>query len=184
MPQPSGTSLTATAALALDLVEKGFAHRELPKVMTDSLQLSDIEFDEVMSFDKRDWRDIDFDLVERSADAVFWFAPEAFCYYLPGFLTAGLRANRTDTNAYDSLIGMLDRNSEPDYWDDFFRPRWILLSVEKIDAVSAWSRWLEEVDPVLAGGDVAQRVQDALTWLRWHREEATHAHPGPHDDQV
>ena len=183
MPQPSGTSAAAKAFLALDLIEQAFAHRRRPDAMTDSLQLSDIEFDEVMSFDKVDWHDVDFDLIERSADAVFWFAPKAFCYYLPGFLAAGLKADRTDTNAYDSLIGMLDRKPEPDYWDDFFRLRWTLLTVEEIDAVSAWARWLEEIEPGLAGGDVAQRVQDALTWLRWRRDDVMLAKVEQRNDQ-
>ncbi|MDH3660351.1 MAG: hypothetical protein OEU92_10015, partial [Alphaproteobacteria bacterium] len=132
---------------------------------------SDAEYDEVMSFEGLNWRDVRFDLVERAADAVFWFAPEAFCYYLPGLLAAGIKEKRTDSNAYDALIGMLERSPEPDYWDDFFRPRWTLLTVEEIDAVSAWVRWLALVESDVAGGDVAAQVDDALTMLRLVREE-------------
>jgi hypothetical protein len=160
----------AEAALALDLIEKAFAERRPPAVMSDSKQLSDIEYAEVMSFAGLDWREIDFDLIERAADAIFWFAPTAFCHYLPGFLAAGLKANRTDSNAYDALIGMLDRSPEPDYWDGFFKPRWTLLNVEELDAVAAWARWLALVEPDLAGGDVATRVEDTLTLLRWRKE--------------
>ena len=90
-----------------------------------------------------------FDLVERAADAVFWFSPAAFCYYLPGFMLAGIRENRTDSNAYDALIGMLDRSPEPDYWDEFFLPRWTALSVAEIEAVSAWVEWLADREPDL-----------------------------------
>ncbi|MEZ5930903.1 MAG: hypothetical protein R3F54_02955 [Alphaproteobacteria bacterium] len=160
----------AKRALALDLIEKAFAERRPPAVMSDSKQLSDVEHDEVMSFQELDWREVGFDLVERSADAVFWFSPEAFCYYLPGLLAAGIRAGRTDSNAYDALVGMLDRSPEPDYWDDFFRPRWTLLTSEEIDAVSAWIDWLALKAPDLAGGDVRTRLQDTLTLLRWTRE--------------
>jgi hypothetical protein len=164
-------SAAAEGERALKLIEQAFDARRPPTLMTDSKQLSDVEHDEVMSFEGLDWREVRFDLVERAADAVFWFAPEAFCYYLPGILAAGIKEKRTDSNAYDALIGMLERSPDPDNWDDFFRPRWTLLTVEEIDAVSAWVRWLALIEPDVAGGDVATGVQDTLTLLRLVREE-------------
>ena len=108
---------TAEAKVALGLVETAFAERAPPAVMTVSLQLSDAEYAEVMAFDGLVWPEVTFALAEANADAVFWFAPEAFCYYLPGLLAAGLKEHRWDSNAYDALIGMLDRSPVPDYWD-------------------------------------------------------------------
>jgi hypothetical protein len=70
-----------------------------------------------------------FDQVWDNSDAVFWFAPEAICYYLPGLPPASLREDRLDANACDALIGMLDRSPEPACWGDFFAPRWTLLSL-------------------------------------------------------
>lgn len=162
----------AEAHRTLELIRSAFAHRTPPATLFDSKQLSDYEYAEVMSFDQLHWQAVSFDLIERCADAVFWFAPKAFCYYLPGFLSAGLKENRTDTNAYDSLVGMLDRSPEPDYWDDFFLPRWTSLSMREIDAVSAWAQWLACVEPGLSGGNASQRVLDTLTLLRWAKEEA------------
>ena len=104
----SDTAGTTDARTAVGLIEAAFAHRARPEAMTDSLQLSDVEYAEVMAFDGLEWREVTFEQVEVNADAVFWFAPEAFCYYLPGFLAAGLKEARWDSNAYDSLIGMLD----------------------------------------------------------------------------
>jgi hypothetical protein len=123
-----------------------------------------------MSFDGMHWRDVAFDQVEKNADAVFWFSPEAFCYYLPGLLAAGLKENRTDSNAYDALIGMLDRSPEPDHWDDFFAPRWPLLSDAEIEAVRAWVRWLESVYPELFPSNTSERVDDTLTLLQLARD--------------
>lgn len=134
--------------------------------MTTSRQLSDIEYEEVMSFQGMTWQDIVFDQVDRNADAVFWFSPEAFCYYLPGFLAAGLRESRWDSNAYDALIGMLDRSSEPEYWDDFFVPRWPLLSIQEIDAVRSWACWLAAVLPDAFHTNTFERVDDTLTLLQ------------------
>lgn len=154
------------AATALALIETAFADRPQPAVMTTSRQLSDIEYEEVMSFQGMTWQDIVFDQVDRNADAVFWFSPEAFCYYLPGFLAAGLRESRWDSNAYDALIGMLDRSSEPEYWDDFFVPRWPLLSIQEIDAVRSWACWLAAVLPDAFHTNTFERVDDTLTLLQ------------------
>jgi len=154
------------AAAALARIDRAFAGRSPPCLMTDSKQLSDAEYEEVMSFDGMRWQDVTFAQIQRCADAVFWFAPEAFCYYLPGILSAGLRENRTDTNAFDSLIGCLDRSPEPDYWDDFFLPRWPLLSTAEVDAVAAWARWLEAVEPNAFHANTYERMQDTLTLLK------------------
>lgn len=156
----------AQAAATRDLISVAFARRTLPSVLTDSKQLSDSEYEEVMAFQGVRWQDVTFAQIERWADAVFWFAPETLCYYLPGFLTAGLKENRWDTNAYDSLIGCLDRSPEPDDWDDFFLPRWPLLTAEELDAVSAWARWLEIVQPHGFHSHTYARVQNTLTLLK------------------
>ena len=158
------------AAIALAKIDEAFAERSPPSNMTDSQQLSDVEFEEVMSFEGIRWQDVTFEHVQRCSDAVFWFAPEAFCYYLPGILSAGLKENRTDANAYDALIGMLDRSPEPDYWDAFFLPRWPLLSATEIDAVAAWGRWFEIVEPDAFHENTYERVQDTLNLLRWKSE--------------
>ena len=85
---------------------------------------------------------------------------------MPGILAAGLRDNRWDSSAYDLLIGVLDRSPVPDYWDDFFLPRWHLLSADEIDAVAAWVRWLAIVQPDQVYGNVLERVQDTLSLLK------------------
>jgi hypothetical protein len=143
----TAASCEALRARALQQIEAAFAGRPAPTGMSDSKQLSDAEYDEVMSFEGMPWRDVTFDHVQRCSDAVFWFAPEAFCYYLPGLLAAGLRADRRDANAFDALIGMLDRSPEPAWWDDFFAPRWTLLSGPELDAVAAWVTWFEAAEP-------------------------------------
>jgi hypothetical protein len=156
----------AQAIVALDAIKKAFAHRNPPCVLTDSMQLTEGECADVMAFDGMDWRDVTVEQVERCADAVFWFSPEAFCYYLPGILAAGLKSRRSDLSAYDSLIGSLDRSPAPDHWDDFFLPRWPLLSGPEIDAVTAWVRWLEIVEPDQVFENTYQRTRDTLDLLK------------------
>jgi hypothetical protein len=89
-----------------------------------------------------------------------------FGYYLPGILSAGLRDNRTDFNAYDSLIGMLDRSPEPAHWDDFFLPRWTRLTAREIEAVAAWVRWLQAMEPDAYRFNTYERVHETLGLLR------------------
>ena len=159
-------SAETQAAIALDKVIEAFAKRVPPLILTESKQLSDFEYDEVMSFAGMRWQDVTFEHIQRCPNAVFWFAPEAFCYYLPGFLAAGLREKRWDTNAYDSLIGCLDRSPEPEYWDDFFLPRWPLLTAAEVDAVAVWARCLGVVQPEAYHQNTYDRVQDTLTLLQ------------------
>jgi len=154
---------------ALELIDSAFAGRGAPAVMTDSMQLSDVEYEEVMSFDRMGWEDVTFDQVQRDSDAVFWFAPEAFCYYLPGLLAASLRESRLDANACDSLIGMLDRSPEPAYWDDFFEPRWTLLSAPELDAVAAWLAWFEASEPDSFHDNTYDRARETLRLLKQRR---------------
>jgi hypothetical protein len=128
--------------------------------------LSDSEYEEVMSFEGLKWQDVTLTLVEDAPGAVFWFSPEAFCYYLPGVLSAGLRSGRSDLLYFDSLIGCLDHSPEPAYWDDFFYPRFTLLSPEEIDAVSAWALWMELIEPDGYHEFTYLRVQGTLDLLR------------------
>ncbi len=151
-------------ASVLAAIRSAFANRPIATVMTTSMQLSDVEHEEVMAFSGMSWDAVTFDMVEKYADAVFWFAPEAFCYYLPGFLAAGLKADRRDSNAYDALIGMLDRSAEPEYWDEFFLERWPLLSADELNAVALWVQWFEEPDVFFP--NTFERVQETLSLLQ------------------
>lgn len=161
MTDQRGENLPAHVMTA---IRDAFSSRSMPTVLTTSMQLSDLEYEEVMAFSGKTWEAVTFDMVEGYADAVFWFAPEAFCYYLPGFLAAGLQADRRDSNAYDALIGMLDRSAEPAYWDEFFAERWPLLSADELDAVALWMRWFEEPDAYFP--NTFERVLETLSLLK------------------
>lgn len=53
-------------------------------MLSTSKQLSDLEYEEVMSYQGMRWQDVSFAQIEQHPDAVFWLVPEAFGYYLPG----------------------------------------------------------------------------------------------------
>lgn len=61
---------------------------------------------------------------------------------------------------------MLDRSAELDYWDDLFLPRWPLLTAAEIEAVVAWARWLEMVQPEAFHINTYVRVHETLALLK------------------
>ena len=167
----NGEAMKSQASAALGLIERAFADRSPPSAVSGSLQLSESEYAEVMSFQGRRWQDVTSEQVRQRSDAVFWFSPTAFCYYLAGLLAPGLRELRWDCNAYDSLIGSLDRSPGPDGWDDCFLPRWPLLTADEIEAVASWVRWLETDQPSGFFDNTCQRVQYTLTLFKWKAEQ-------------
>ena len=61
-------AMKSQAAAALGLIERAFADRSPPTAMTDSLQLSDAEYAEVMSFQGLRWQDVTFEQVQQFSD--------------------------------------------------------------------------------------------------------------------
>lgn len=161
----------ALSTLALERIAAAFAERAKPSILTDSKQLSDWEYEEVMSYEGFGWRDVTFEQVAKYPDAVFWFSPEAFCYFLPGILSAALKEDRRDSSAYDALMGVLDRSPEPAYWDDFFLPRFTLLNMAELDAVAAWMHWFQAVEPDAYKPNTFERIQETLMLLKEKRSE-------------
>jgi hypothetical protein len=66
---------------------------------------------------------------------------------------------------------MLDRSPEPAYWDDFFAPRWTLLSVPELDAVAAWLDWFEDVEPDAFYANSYDRARETLSLLKQRRAD-------------
>ena len=159
--------ISSAAQRAQVLIEAGFAGRNPPALMYDSKQLLDFEYDEVMSFDQMRWQDVMLSHVDQAPGAVFWFSPEAFCYYMPGFLAAGLRENNVASLAFDSIIGCLAQAPEPDNWNDFFRPRFTRFQIAELDAILAWVCWMEMQQPDAFHENTYQQVRDTLELLKW-----------------
>lgn len=150
----------------LDIIQEAFAGRAMPETVVSSTQLSDSEHAEAMALAGKPWQALTCDLLEANADVVFWLSPEAFCYYLPGMLSAGIRENRPDLKINDSLIGMLDRSPEPAYWDDFFLARWPRLDARECAAVQEWVRWLARSSPPPVFENTYARAQETLELLK------------------
>jgi len=124
--------------------EKKFNNIIKPDSITSSEQLSHDERSEVMAFSELSWRDIDCKLLEKHFEVINWFSPAAFRYFLPGICYAGIRENKPELLIYDSIIDMLDRSQNIDYWDDFFLQRWTLFNSTQCDVLQEWVCWFSE----------------------------------------
>jgi len=128
----------------LKLIEYAFNGRSKYDQITLSDQLTESEQAEVDKFVGKHWSSISCKMLSDYFEVINWFSPEAFCYFLPGIISAGIKESKPDLLIYDSIIYMLDRSSNVEYWDDFFKSRWTELSKSECEAVENWLYWLFE----------------------------------------
>ncbi len=132
---------------ALSSIREAFAHRSLPMLVVRSDAPDTDEYDDARHFQGRTWESLTCAELDAHQDAMFGFSPEAFCYFLPGVLSAGIRENRPDLLVNTSLVMTLDRSNTPTSWDDFFAKRWPSLTAQECLAVQDWLLWLTEAHP-------------------------------------
>ncbi|WP_219724824.1 DUF6714 family protein, partial [Xanthomonas oryzae] len=128
----------------LDAIRKAFAERPKPSTIVSIDSTSTHEYTEAAKFEEVLWEEIDSDLMDKASDAIYGLSAEAFAYFLPGFLSTGLRHDRVDYLIYDSLISMLDRGMGEIGWGDFFSQRWLLLNQQELLSFSEWLLWLSD----------------------------------------
>lgn len=150
----------------LELIRKAFANRQMPGLLISSEQLSENERKEVLFFQGKHWSDVTCDQLEASHDVVFWFSSEAFCYYLPGILSAGIKEKKPDLLVYYSIIEMLDRSPNPRYWDSFFLERWPRLTAKECEVVQEWVLWLASINDSTYHDKTYSRALETLDFLK------------------
>jgi hypothetical protein len=148
-----------------ELIAAAFNKRQRPDKAVAELAPDTCEYQDAAIFNGKDWQDISVDLLRQHSDAVYGFSPEAFCYYLPGIMTACIQGGNVRLACVDALINSLNRSPNPDYWDDFFVKRWTLLSDDELGALQQWTLWLLEVDPAYFEEGGLDRVMDTLDLL-------------------
>jgi hypothetical protein len=150
----------------LHLIEEAFRHRHMPNLFLLSEQLASHEIADVSSFLGKPWSSVTKQQLEEHFDAIFWFTPAAFCYYLPGILSAGIKEHEPSLIVYHSLINMLDRSCDPQSWDEFFLARWPQLTARECEATQAWVLWLCSSEDPSYPASALGRAFDTLDLLR------------------
>ena len=156
----------------LNFIESAFALRARPDPIRDMSRPTDEIYGDADAFAGLDWREVTCALLERHFEAISGFLPGAFCYFLPGIYSAGIREGRPDLLVNQGLINMLDRGNAPASWDKLFQERWPSLSPRECEATQRWILWLAEFDPPPIEDVQLSRAYDTIDLLA-HQAGAT-----------
>ncbi|HEU5136438.1 MAG TPA: DUF6714 family protein [Steroidobacteraceae bacterium] len=149
----------------LDEIRDAFANRLLPAQVVRNGAPDTDEYTDAEFFRGKRWDTVSAADWESYSAAVFGFSPEAFCYFLPGVFTAGIRENRPDLLVNSSLLMTLDRSNTPSSWDDFFAKRWPTLHARECRATQSWLLWLADVEPAVVDDQSLGRAFDTIDLL-------------------
>lgn len=149
----------------LTFIEEAFSNRQAPESVVHKGHHDTDEFTDALAFEGKSWKDLTCAALTQYSSAVSGFSPEAYCYFLPGIYSAGIREHRPNLLVNESIIGTLDRSNMPSSWDNFFLKRWPQLSVKECEATQRWLLWLASLDrPSFADASLA-RAFDTITVL-------------------
>ena len=156
----------------LSFIEQAFAKRTRPEKVRDMTRPVDEIYGDADAFAGKDWREVTCAMLVEHYNATSGFSPEAFCYYLPGIYTAGMREGRPDLLVNDALIMGLDRGNAPGSWDNFFQERWPRLTPQECEATQRWILWLTQFEPPPIADASLSRACDTMDLLA-HQSGAT-----------
>jgi len=146
-------------------IEAAFRHRPLPNALSSLPAILLDEEPDIGDFEGRRSSELTQDDIYILGRALSFFSGEAYCYYLPGNMSTGVRSNDRDSLVYDSIVFSLDRSPVVDYWDTRFLSRWPLLSNDEIAAVQDWVHWYFQ-SPNVQWSNTLERYHDTLELLK------------------
>ena len=147
----------------LSFIKEAFSDRLAPQSVVEAGHPPTDEYEDALAFEGKFWNELTCSDLQKYHAATSGFSPEAFCYFLPGIYSAGIRENRPDLIVNGSLISSLDRGNAPNSWDDFFLERWPKLTPKECEATQRWLLWLSDSGKE---NDIAlSRAFDTLTVL-------------------
>ena len=145
-------------------IERVFSTRpKPPQVRLDDevIQLDD-DVEDALWFSGHDWHELTWQNWQEHNDAIFFFDPEAFAYYLPSILLLSAQNPNESLNAADSLIGELDRTPDPEEWPEGFVNRFIELNRAELDILKEWLLQVCEYLPYRGWGIAASGPGDTF----------------------
>jgi hypothetical protein len=121
-----------------------FINRQRPSVVVCAGHPNTHEYEEAKRFYGLNWQTLEEEFLSKNSDALFALSAEAFRYFLPAFMLAGLNNDKQPLLIIDTLLGMLERGPNPELWDQFFMDRWSAFSTEEYQAIREWLLVLSE----------------------------------------
>lgn len=146
-------------------IEKAFSSRLKPDLATNSIQLTEHELKSLSSIVSCNWESVTEHEWEQNFDALSWLSPESFCYYLPSILTLALKNNEPNLIVVVNLVSMLDRSPTPEWWDNFFLERWLLLTKDELLVIEKWLYWMIDCLNRAASDDSIERGLATVNFL-------------------
>ena len=153
--------------MEISLITAAFGWRPEPSSYVESSQLARYESDQILSLVGREWTFLTGDYLEANFEALYLLTPEAFCYFLPGIIAAGIEENEPNLIVNHALVGMLDTPaSTPCELDQFAAPRLTRLTKSELDVVECWLWWLSEHQVSNIYTDKIMRAVETVEMLR------------------
>jgi hypothetical protein len=152
----------------LSFIAEAFQSRAIPKFIVEPGSPDTDIYQDAQHFAGRAWEQLTCAELQQYHSATAGFSPEAFCYFLPGIYSAGIKENQPNLIVNDALVGSLDRGNAPNSWDEFFLQRWPQLTPQECAATQRWLLWLSDSGNLQ---DIAlSRAFDTLNLLTNQRE--------------
>src|SRR6266496_6575607 len=103
-------------------IERAFAGRQMPLNVVEAASLvhPDSDVEDALWFTGRDWHELKWQDWQEHSSAIYFFAANAFAYYLPSVLVLSSQNPGEQLMAAHALIGELDRSPDPEGWTDGF----------------------------------------------------------------
>jgi len=136
------------------------AYSDVPPPSQDEIcaSVGDEAIEDTGVFRGKRWQAVaDPEFLDEHYHALFWFAPEAFHYYLPAFLKGGVE--KPDAIFVITIFQLL-RPREAGTQDAFRKHRWGLLTEPQLQALEKWLQWL--VGQTERAGLIEGEVKGAL----------------------
>lgn len=149
----------------LNIIQSAFKNRSKPRLFVLSKQIAEHEYADIMELSDRHWSTINCSWLEKHFEFIYWLKPESFCYYLPGIFCASIKENMPELIVNHSIIEILDRSSDPSFWDDFFNDRFSRLDIEECKALQEWILWLSSFNKISISDSSLSRAFDTVDLL-------------------
>ncbi len=149
--------------MLLQVINEAFVNVPFPKAEELAASGGDEASAEANAFRGKLWHELSAGFLHRNRDALFWFTPEAFHYYLPAYLTACVETEDINALYVHNVLSFL-RPPENETLAHFRRERLSMLSHKQLDVLEKWLEWLRT--RAVTGGVFEEELEDARKAVR------------------
>jgi hypothetical protein len=140
-------------------IATAFVDRKYPDLLTQRSKTSFADEEDVEVFSGRTWQEIDQNDLNHASYALYHFSDDAFCYFLPGILTASLRSDFKESLVYDVLTSCFS-----DSIDGFWSSRRDKLSLGELEAISDWFLAFKNSEPQFDVEKINMAIRAIAAW--------------------